>query len=93
MIRMSNKPLRPDVAHCHAGMAELLAEAVAMMRNLDRRLAGGHSGNRHQCRPGRDATNRRRAADSQGAGTHGRRSPGQRDQQPALARDADDTGP
>ena len=89
VIRMSNKPLRPDVAQCRAGMAELLTEAVAMTRHLERRLAGGRSGNRHQCRPGRDATNRRRAAASQAAGTHGHRSPGQRDQQPALARGVD----
>ena len=67
-IRMSNKPLKPDIAHCRAGMAELLTEAVATTRNLERRLAGGRSGNRRQCRPGRDATDRRRAAASQGAG-------------------------
>ena len=35
---MSNKPLSTDVARCRAGMAELLTEAVAMTRKLERRL-------------------------------------------------------
>ena len=41
--RMINKP--PDVASCRAGMAELLAEAVAMTRELEGRLdvSGGWS--------------------------------------------------
>ena len=32
---MNNKPSRPDVARCRAGMAELLAEVVAMTRKLE----------------------------------------------------------
>ena len=35
---MNNKPSRPEVARCRAGMAELLSEAVAMTRKLERRL-------------------------------------------------------
>lgn len=35
---MNNKPSRLDVAHSRAGMAELLTEAVAMTRKLERRL-------------------------------------------------------
>ena len=40
---MSNKPSRTDVAHCRAGMAQLLTKAVAMTRKIERRLdvAGG----------------------------------------------------
>ena len=35
---MSNKPSRPDIARCRAGMAELLTEALEMTRKLERRL-------------------------------------------------------
>ena len=36
--RMSNKPLEVDVAHCRAGVAELLTETVATTLKLERRL-------------------------------------------------------
>ena len=36
--RMSNKPLRTDVASCRAGMAKLLTKAVAITRKLERWL-------------------------------------------------------
>ena len=35
---MSNKPLRTDVGRCRAGMAELLTEAVAITRKLERSM-------------------------------------------------------
>lgn len=35
---MINKPSRPDVAQCRAGMAELLTKALEMTRKLERRL-------------------------------------------------------
>ena len=35
---MNNKPSRPDVAHCRAGMAELLTEVVETTHKLERRL-------------------------------------------------------
>ena len=68
MNRISNKPSRYDTAHCRADTVQLLAKAVAKTRNHELRLTGGHSGNRDQCRPGFDATDRRRATASQGAG-------------------------
>ena len=35
---MSNKPLRPQVSHCRANMAELLTDTVEMTRKLEQKL-------------------------------------------------------
>ena len=55
-IRMSNKPLKPDIAHCRAGMAELLTEAVATTRNPERRIIVD---SREAQRPARRKTRKR----------------------------------